>query len=120
MRSMCGSPAMNRVLAAGLAMALAACSDSAPEAPPPGAAVNCALAGAVDFAPDCTMQRAERDDQSLLILRHPDGGFRRFRLGVPGQGLVVADGVEDAVVAETDAGIEVQVGQDRYLLPVTD
>lgn len=82
--------------------------------------VECALGGAAGFAPDCTMERAERDDDKLLIVRHPDGGFRRFELGVPGKGLVTADGMEVAEIARQDGRVEVRVGADRYLLPVAE
>ena len=80
--------------------------------------IDCALGGAAGFAPDCTMERAEREGQKLLIIRHPDGGFRRFRLGVPGEGLIEADGMEPAEVLPGDNGVEVRVGADRYRLPI--
>lgn len=87
---------------------------------PEGAPIECALGGAAGFASDCTMERAEQDGQRLLIVRHPDGGFRRFELGVEGRGIVTADGMEQAEVTPRDGGVEVRVGADRYRFPVDD
>ena len=102
-----------------LLAALAACSGTSDgEDPPVGPMVECALAGAVEFSPDCTMERATEEGLSLLIVRHPDGGFRRFELGVPGRGVVVADGADEAVITPGQGMIEVQVADDRYRLPV--
>ncbi|GGD52581.1 hypothetical protein GRI62_05325 [Erythrobacter arachoides] len=95
---------------------LGGCSSG--EALPQGQPVECALGGAAGFAPDCTMERAERGDARLLVVRHPDGSFRRFELGVPGRGLVTADGADAASVQRGDGTVEVQVGPDRYRLPV--
>ncbi len=79
--------------------------------------VECALAGAASFAPDCSMELHEDADGRAVIVRHPDGGFRRFQLGVPGRGLITADGMEQAEVIPEDGVVEVQVGADRYRLP---
>ena len=95
---------------------LAACSSG--EDAPSGTSIECALGGAAGFAPDCTMERASREGESLLIVRHPDGAFRRFELGVEGQGIVTADGADTAQVARGDGMVEVSVGADRYRLPV--
>ena len=103
-------------LAALAILLLAACS--AGEEPSAGTAIECALGGAAGFAPDCTMERASREGESLLIVRHPDGAFRRFELGVEGQGIVTADGADAAQVARGDGMVEVTVGADRYRLPV--
>lgn len=100
------------------ALALAACGAASDEAAPP--TVECALNGAGGFAPDCTMQRAEDDGQRILIVRHPDGAFRRFELGVPGQGIVTADGMQAADIVRGEGVIELRVGSDRYRLPVND
>ena len=96
---------------------LSACSDS--KAAPAGTAVECALAGSGAFAKDCTMQREDRDGQSLLVIRHPDGGFRRFELGT-GSGIVTADGMQPAQVQREDGMVELRVGADRYRLPVRE
>ena len=98
-------------------LALAACNDGA-ASELPTTPVECALAGAGGFAPDCTMERTESDGQGLLVIRHPDGSFRRFELGVPGRGIVTADGVQPAEVERSDGLVEIRVGPDRYRLPV--
>lgn len=64
------------------------------------------------------MERVRQDDESFVIVRHPDGAFRRFETGVPGRGLVVADGAQQAVVTDRGTFVEVRVGSDRYHLPV--
>lgn len=106
-----------RALALAMLM-LAGCSAAADQ--PDGAAMECALGGAAGFAPDCTMERAERDGQRLLIVRHPDGSFRRFELGVPGQGMITADGADEAEVERGEGVVEVRVGPDRYRFPVEE
>ena len=99
-----------------VSLALAGCDDAASE--PEGTSVECALGGAAGFSEECTMERATVDGSSILVVRHPDGGFRRFELGVPGRGIVTADGVEQAAAERGDGVIEVRVGADRYRLPV--
>ena len=87
---------------------------------PEGTPIACAIGGASGFTEECLMERQERNEQRLLIVRHPDGAFRRFELGVPEQGLITADGVEQAVVDRGDGYAEVRVGPDRYRLPIAD
>lgn len=101
-----------------LPLLLAACSDVGE--PLPGAAIECALDGSAQFAPDCTMEQQARDEASLLIVHHPDGGFRRFEQGVAGRSVVTADGMEQAVTAPSDDVLEISVGADRYRLPVAE
>lgn len=95
---------------------IAACAPG--EDLPEGTMIECALGGAAGFAEDCTMDRQIRHEQRLLIVRHPDGAFRRFEIGVPGEGLITADGVEQAIVDRGDGFVEVRVGADRYRLPI--
>lgn len=102
-----------------LAVAVSACGEDVEEADTPSGNIECALAGAGGFSEDCTMERDEREGQSLLIVRHPDGGFRRFELGVPERGMITADGAEVAEVTRHDGFVEVRVGADRYRLPVS-
>lgn len=66
------------------------------------------------------MERVEVDGQRILIVRHPDGGFRRFELGVPERGITTADGMEPAEVTPGDGMVELRVGADRYRLPVAE
>ena len=112
--------------AAGLALLpLAACSPGASETPPPdpGSLIECALAGAADFARDCAVERSREEGGLILVVRHPDGGFRRFEVLTDGRGLASADGADQAQIAVhgtgSEGGIEVAVGPDRYRFPAT-
>jgi hypothetical protein len=103
--------------AAGLFL-LAACSSDASEVPPPDDEdrIECALAGAAAFVRECWI---EDGPGGLLVLRHPDGGFRRLEWVEIRGGAVLdtADGSERARVDFRDSTIEVAVGTDRYRLP---
>lgn len=79
--------------------------------------IPCAIAGAGAFANDCVVERARVDGALHLIVRHPDGGFRRFEVVQDGRGLVVADGAETAVARLNGEVLEVAVGADRYRFP---
>lgn len=82
--------------------------------------VTCALGDEVEFTQKCDVERVQNGDQQGLVMRHPDGGFRRFDIVTDGRGLVAADGAEQAVVTPLANGtIELSVGQDRYRLPAT-
>jgi hypothetical protein len=84
----------------------------------PGAEVLCALAGAKDFSPECTVERTAGADGTILTVHHPDGGFRRLLVMKDGQGVAAADGAEPAEVWMNGTGeIEVSLGVDRYRLP---
>ncbi|WP_261934698.1 hypothetical protein [Sphingomonas bisphenolicum] len=75
---------------------------------------DCALAGSDAWARDCLVERVG----AMLTLRHPDGGFRRFRVLADGRGLEAADGAEAATLSILDdKRIEVVTGDDRYRLP---
>ncbi|WP_294280980.1 hypothetical protein [uncultured Sphingomonas sp.] len=113
------------------ALALASCSGgqgdeqtaaaNTPFAPQnPGLAVECALSGAAGFTRDCTVEQSASADGAILTVRHPDGGFRRFRVTQDGRGVAAADGSVPAQVRVAgDCQIEVQLGDDRYRLPAT-
>lgn len=104
---------------------LAGCGEQAPSAqrqtgaaaeaePVDDGKADCALGGAHDWAHDCGVERAGK----MLTLRHPDGGFRRFRVLDDGRGLEAADGAEAAkLTILDDRRIEVIAGGDRYRLP---
>lgn len=105
--------------ALALLILLGACSQEAPGDPLPQAAtIECALAGSGEFTPDCTLERDARGELKMVIVRHPDGGFRRLEVGVEGRGIVAADGADIAVVTQGDGVAEVAIGQDRYRLPI--
>ncbi len=87
---------------------------AADAAPVDDGKADCALAGAGEWARDCLVERAG----DRLTLRHPDGGFRRFRVLADGRGLEAADGAEAATLSILDdKRIEVVAGDDHYRLP---
>ena len=99
---------------------LAACSQAATEESVSADAddrIECAVAGTAAFARACQVERREVDGVPILVVRHPDGGFRRFEVMRDGSGLTAADGAQRAVVSLREQGIEVAVGVDRYRFP---
>lgn len=97
------------------AAAVAACSPAEPEiAEIDGETVECALAGAAEFAPDCRLTQVAATAGPVWVMRHPDGGFRRLVLADTASGYDVLDGAEQAV-SETTGGVTVMtIGGDRY------
>lgn len=82
--------------------------------------IACALGDETEFTEQCDAERVQHGDRRELVLRHPDGGFRRFDIVTDGRGLVAADGSEEALVTPlTDGRIELSVGGDRYRIPAT-
>ncbi|MEH6791317.1 hypothetical protein [Parasphingorhabdus sp.] len=80
--------------------------------------IECAIDGASDFGRDCLTERLSGEGGVTMIIRHPDGGFRRFNVLTDGRGLEAADGFDQANIALVEDGkILVTVGPDRYLLP---
>lgn len=109
-------------MAGGLAL-LAGCSGGA-ASDPVGQAddsrVACALGSETDFSEKCDVERVQNGEKRELVMRHPDGGFRRFEIVTDGRGLVAADGAEEAVVTPlSDGRIQLSVGDDRYRIPAT-
>ncbi|MWV27857.1 hypothetical protein [Aurantiacibacter rhizosphaerae] len=104
-------------------MATAACDEgqqATAQASTGGTMIDCSLNGAGGFGRDCTMELVEQDGADFVIVRHPDGAFRRFELGVPGRGLITAAGAQQAEVTPRGGYIEVRVSSDRYHLPVAE
>lgn len=108
-----------------LAAALAACSRGEEAA---GSAANqtaaqpedrlrCALGGAKDFASDCTREVTRGPDGETWIVRHPDGGFRRFVLIEGGARIATADGADEVQAERVGPDLEVRVANNRYLFP---
>ncbi len=105
---------MRKVLILFPLLMLAACGRPAGDPEPDMRTIDCALAGAGAFVPQCQVEQAA----GLLIVHHPGGGFRRLRKVDDGRGVVAADGIEQAQVAWiADGRLEVTVGQDRYRFP---
>ena len=110
-----------RVLAVGACLLLAGCSqepgqssaaqDTAETAQ--AERTDCALGGAADYRPDCTVERSAGG----LVIRAPGGGFRRFETDNGDDRIRPADGAEAAQWRDLpDGRVEVAVGQDRYRL----
>ena len=118
------------ILIASLSLALSACgsdpeadllaaeSETAEEAALQGK-VECALAGGADFNRNCTTERVSGPEGQMLVVRHPDGGFRRFKILTDGRGLLPADGIDpDFKINVLPNGmIEVRSVDDIYRLP---
>jgi hypothetical protein len=104
--------------AGGPLLLLAACSQTTdgPQADADGA-IGCALSGATAFTRDCWIERAGTAALPMLIVRHPDGGFRRFEVISGRQGLASADGADIVRMSQADDGLEVSIGTDRYRFP---
>jgi hypothetical protein len=85
----------------------------------PGDTIECALDGAADFKRVCEVEKADVDGARVLIVRHPDGGFRRFDVLTDGRGLGVADGADEAKLTVEGDILAVTVDNDRYRFPMT-
>lgn len=80
--------------------------------------VECALAGSQAFQRNCTTEQIAGSNGKILIIRHPDGGFRRFNILTDGRGLAPADGFDETKISLlSDGMIEVSSGDDKYRLP---
>lgn len=111
-----------RISSAGFALILAACGPDMGGADPDDdrPVIACALAGAESFSDSCRIAQTETGQGSLLIVSHPDGGFRRLRVTQDRRYVVAADGAEPAqVTPRGEEQIEIALGADRYRLPAT-
>jgi len=79
--------------------------------------IDCATGSAAGFAHDCAVERTVQDGAVVLIVRHPDGGFRRFKVVDGGQSLAAADGAEALAIAANADRLDVSVDGDRYRIP---
>jgi hypothetical protein len=105
--------------AAGLALLLAACSPGASRASADTAdnRIDCAIGSAASFTHECTVERSAEGGAPMLIVHHPDGGFRRFTVIDGGKSLAAADGAEALAITRTNDRVDVSVDGDRYRLP---
>lgn len=118
------------ILAASLSLVLSSCGsdpeadllaaegETAEEAALQGK-VECALAGSSEFNRNCTTERVSGAEGQMLVVRHPDGGFRRFKILTDGRGLLPADGIDPDFKIKVLANgmIEVRSVDDTYRLP---
>lgn len=114
---------MRNVLAVAV-MALAGCTqaDSAGQASadPTDNRIDCRIGNAPQFERFCTVDYGESEAGRTLVVRKPDGGFRRFLVAQDGRGVIAADGAEPAeVTIIADNRIEVTIGGDSFRLPAT-
>lgn len=80
--------------------------------------IECALAGGKDYARTCETERISNATGTILVIRHPDGGFRRFNILTDGRGLAPAQGFDETkITVMSDGLIELSSGDDRYRLP---
>ena len=108
---------LRAIPAVALVIALSACSKHGD--PMPDERIACALDGAEAFTPDCGVERISEGGNLVLVVRHPDGGFRRFAVVKDGRGLVLADGADHSHTELSGDRLEIRVGQDRYRFPFT-
>ena len=99
-----------------IVVSLSACSPDVdqPQAAAGAETVGCALAGSGEFVEECLVERVQVEDQTILTVRHPDGGFQRFEQLTDGRGLVEADGADVLIRSLEDDVLEVTVGKNRY------
>ena len=80
--------------------------------------IECALAGSDAFRRTCTTEQIAGTEGTILVIRHADGGFRRFDILTDGRGLAPADGFDETKIRLlNDDLIEVSSGDDKYRLP---
>jgi hypothetical protein len=80
--------------------------------------IECALAGKKDFGRVCETERIAGPNGQILVIRHPDGGFRRFKVLTDGRGLAAAEGADPTSIKILNSGeIELTSGDDLYRLP---
>ncbi|GAA4039197.1 hypothetical protein GCM10022213_06450 [Parerythrobacter jejuensis] len=110
-----------RIFSAVLLFSLAACSQSDPvdemAAAQGDQMLSCAIGPGTDFTESCTLQKFEREGETVFRVNHPRGGFRLFNLAGDGTGLIPHDGAEGAVNRLDGDVLEVTVGVDRYRFP---
>ena len=71
--------------------------------------IECAVGPGAEMGADCMVERAGE----VLVIRHPDGSFRRLRTADLG----TADGSDGGEIVEDGETIEVRVAGDRYRWP---
>jgi hypothetical protein len=97
---------------------LGACSaGEGGEALPEGEPVFCALAGSQQFKDQCRVERSTVEGAKVIVVRHPDGGFRRLEVS---QGRAEPAGRRwrgSEPVGAEGRRYEVILGDDRYVIP---
>jgi hypothetical protein len=100
---------------------LAGCSrgEAQPQAEPGATRIECALGEGSLFGPDCLVEKVAGEQGPEFVVRHPNGGFRRFRIAENRAGMVAVDGADEAVneLVGDPKVLQVTVGADRYRFP---
>ena len=111
------------VLALLSSLTFSACSDEeadiavAQDAALIGNKIECAVNGAEDFSLSCATERVASENGTILMIRHNDGGFRRFRILTDGRGLEAAEGFDfTSIEIIDDKYILLISGSDQYKL----
>ena len=80
--------------------------------------IECALAGGKNFTRVCETERISGPAGQILVIRNPNGGFRRFKVLTDGRGLAAAEGADPTSIKILNTGeIELSSGDDLYRLP---
>ena len=102
-------------------LALAACGGAVqPQAAEGAQPIECAIGRGAPLASDCLVERAVRDGEVLLIVRRPDGGYRRFVQLGEGRGVAAADGADEASASFADGVLDVRIADERYRFPARE
>ncbi len=82
--------------------------------------IECLLPGQSEFRSQCTVEKIENAGRISLIVRSPDGDFRRLAIAKDGRGVSAADGAEQASVKPAGPdSIDVRAGDIVWRLPAT-
>ncbi len=112
---------IRRSAAVSALLVLSACDQAAAPAVDEGRLIECALAGAGSFARECRADVVRQGDVPQLILRHPDGGFRRFEIlagdAATERHLATADGADPAQFNDDGQVLAITIEADRYRVP---
>ena len=108
--------AISRIsLAPALLLAALGACDGAPDGDRESSVpVACALQGAGEFASRCSLVRMGEGEDRAIVMRHPDGGFRKLAPADTPAGLVERDGAQRAMSWREGNAIVLQIGDDRY------
>lgn len=102
-----------RTSSAALLLLASGCARSAEK--PEGNLIACALGGSDAFVRSCAIQRTATDSGESVVIRRPDGGFRRFAINR--DEVAAADGAETVKTTAAARFLEEAVGGDRYRIP---
>jgi hypothetical protein len=80
-------------------------------------AIECAIGPGSDFGPDCLVERVSEGDAQVLVVRHANGGFRRFEQLPDGAGLAAFDGADPVKQSLDGDMLVIEIAGDRYRFP---